>query len=316
MEVTGMARDLIQVYRGSEANLPSLAIGEFGLTTDTNKLFIGGIAGNIELTFDSNDIDVLNKVWDGVSTGSDIVVTTDGSYDYVLGKWVIFKADADIIAPATVSIDGGLALTAKDTSGVNIDITQNAVYLCSLDNDGADFFQLASGSGGGSGGGGAVSRVQTGVTSFANSNAFKQITISQVDLTKSIVRMSYTSDPVPLDHSMVAINFLNDTTIDIRRNGASDDVNPINWEVIEYEGVKSLQRGQETYSGTSHAITISAVDPAKSILVCTFRDDNSTSTEISRFSRAYRLSNATTIQINSLGSATSSIVEYQVIEFN
>lgn len=40
----------IKVKRGLQANLPTLALGEFGLTTDKEQLFIGGTVGNIALT--------------------------------------------------------------------------------------------------------------------------------------------------------------------------------------------------------------------------------------------------------------------------
>lgn len=40
----------IQVKRGSRATLPVLALGEYGLTTDTKELFIGGPEGvNIQI---------------------------------------------------------------------------------------------------------------------------------------------------------------------------------------------------------------------------------------------------------------------------
>jgi len=39
----------IQVKRGAAAGIPTLASGEPGWTTDTNKLYIGTGAGNIEI---------------------------------------------------------------------------------------------------------------------------------------------------------------------------------------------------------------------------------------------------------------------------
>ncbi|MNB69328.1 hypothetical protein D3C75_158560 [compost metagenome] len=40
----------LQVRRGLEANLPTLAVGELGFTTDTRRYFVGSDSGNIELT--------------------------------------------------------------------------------------------------------------------------------------------------------------------------------------------------------------------------------------------------------------------------
>lgn len=39
----------IQVRRGSKANLPTLAPGEWGLVTDQQEVYIGGNSGNIQV---------------------------------------------------------------------------------------------------------------------------------------------------------------------------------------------------------------------------------------------------------------------------
>lgn len=43
-----MARKL-QIRRGNNANIPTLSPGEFGLATDTAKLYVGGESGNLEV---------------------------------------------------------------------------------------------------------------------------------------------------------------------------------------------------------------------------------------------------------------------------
>jgi hypothetical protein len=42
-----MAVKKIRIRRGLQADLPTLDIGEFGFTTDTNKLYIGSAGGNL-----------------------------------------------------------------------------------------------------------------------------------------------------------------------------------------------------------------------------------------------------------------------------
>lgn len=64
----------IQIRRGAEANLPSFRSGEFGLTEDTKKVFIGTPTGNVEMskkvdvdssiTATKNDLEIL--IWMGV----------------------------------------------------------------------------------------------------------------------------------------------------------------------------------------------------------------------------------------------------------
>lgn len=46
--ISSDSRDLIQIRRGNQADLPILAQGEQGITLDTEKLYIGGLNGNIE----------------------------------------------------------------------------------------------------------------------------------------------------------------------------------------------------------------------------------------------------------------------------
>ena len=48
--MTGTPRDLIQIRRGLQENLPNLAQGELALTMDTKALFAGGEGSNIDLS--------------------------------------------------------------------------------------------------------------------------------------------------------------------------------------------------------------------------------------------------------------------------
>lgn len=48
-DVENAPRDLIQIRRGNEAQLPTLAQGELALTLDTEELYGGGANGNIKL---------------------------------------------------------------------------------------------------------------------------------------------------------------------------------------------------------------------------------------------------------------------------
>ncbi|MNU34920.1 Pectate lyase superfamily protein [compost metagenome] len=49
-----------QVFRGLEANLPTLAVGQIGFTTDTKRVFVGSDAGNIECA-KKEDVITLNE---------------------------------------------------------------------------------------------------------------------------------------------------------------------------------------------------------------------------------------------------------------
>lgn len=69
-----MARNvLIQVRRGLEANIGTLAVGEFGYCTDTYKLYIGTAAGNVLLIAAATVGDMLKSIYD---------TNNDGKVDY------------------------------------------------------------------------------------------------------------------------------------------------------------------------------------------------------------------------------------------
>ena len=66
-------KDLIQIRRGAEENLPFLAQGEMALTLDTEKVFIGGLTGAIHINSvkEENLIELRNDINDDIGDLSD-----------------------------------------------------------------------------------------------------------------------------------------------------------------------------------------------------------------------------------------------------
>lgn len=64
----------IQIKRGDKASLPQLSLGEFGLSTDTQELFIGGNDGNLQIPVMGEDI---TELWSGAYSmpGSNITLS-------------------------------------------------------------------------------------------------------------------------------------------------------------------------------------------------------------------------------------------------
>lgn len=60
---------LLQVRRGLEANLGVLADGELGFCTDTGKLYIGAVGGNVLLVAAQTAGDMLKSVYDTNNNG-------------------------------------------------------------------------------------------------------------------------------------------------------------------------------------------------------------------------------------------------------
>lgn len=65
-----MARKvLIQIFRGLEANIGTLSVGELGFCTDTKKLYIGTTSGNVLLVAAQTVGDMLKSIYDTDNDG-------------------------------------------------------------------------------------------------------------------------------------------------------------------------------------------------------------------------------------------------------
>ena len=65
----------IQVRRGSKANLPTLAPGEWGLVTDQQEVYIGGNSGNIQVATQAG-LDALKQQVEAGTITSQVVTAT------------------------------------------------------------------------------------------------------------------------------------------------------------------------------------------------------------------------------------------------
>jgi len=154
-----MGATLQRFRRGTDAQIndPSFLIGEGELVyaTDTKIMYLGDSGGNKipQVLGKDDDLLQLQTLYSGdgqiETIGTVINITTNGTYDYNQGRWFWFKADTTIIKPVGISVNGGTALVARDGTGAEVDVEENKIYLCSYDEAGASFFQLASGDSGG-----------------------------------------------------------------------------------------------------------------------------------------------------------------------
>lgn len=71
----------IQVRRGSKANLPTLAPGEWGLVTDQQEVYIGGNSGNIQVATQAALNALIQQVEAGTITSQVVTSTAAGWSD-------------------------------------------------------------------------------------------------------------------------------------------------------------------------------------------------------------------------------------------
>jgi len=96
-----MARKvLITIRKGLEVNLPTLADGELGITTDTKKLYIGTTGGNALLVAAQTVGDMLKSIYD---TDNDGKVDWAENVDWsgVQNKPTIPKITTGTVAPSS-----------------------------------------------------------------------------------------------------------------------------------------------------------------------------------------------------------------------
>ncbi len=104
----------VQIRRGLRGNLPALSLGEFGLCTDTNELFIGSAAGNVKVATEAQ-IAALNA-------------------QKVEGKWRIYNSLEEL----------GLSETTVTISQI-FDVMQNNSSLYCIVGSGGSAFPVPSG---------------------------------------------------------------------------------------------------------------------------------------------------------------------------
>lgn len=68
----------IQVRRGSKANLPTLAPGEWGLVTDQQEVYIGGNSGNIQVATQAALNALEQQVDNGTITAVQVTASASG----------------------------------------------------------------------------------------------------------------------------------------------------------------------------------------------------------------------------------------------
>lgn len=166
-------------------------------------------------------------------------------------------------------------------------------------------------------GGSNIKSIQRGVATY-NATTWMDITINPVDLTKAVVVLPYTSangnSPSIACFSAV---FMNSTTIRISSYASTTD--SIDWLVIEFNNVKSLQNGSYNWStGTgvliNNSVTIANVDISKSLIFVSHVCSSTTGGVYGYYTCTPTFTNSTTINLKKFDIAGT--IKWQVVEFS
>lgn len=159
-----------------------------------------------------------------------------------------------------------------------------------------------------------IKSIQRGYADIAGSTKNLEVNISEIDKSKSIIRVSPESKG--LDSGSLAIlgKITSNSKIELERE-TSHNVNiGVYWEVIEFNEIKSKQEGQVLvgYGQGFQEINISEIDIEKSIIVGSFKAVAQSST-LSMVC-VFNINTSTQIAVSRYNQ--NKTVHYQVIEFN
>lgn len=165
--------------------------------------------------------------------------------------------------------------------------------------------------------GGGITGIQRGTAILAGSATSVNITISPVDLTRSIVLVqSYNHASSATTSALISIRAVinSATNILLVRNEASAS-HPVTytWTVIEFASVKSLQKGQKSLALASDTVTVSSVNTSKSLMFFSYSSTGLMAGGIAPVMGS--VTNATTLTFNQLGTTPTTLIEWQLIEF-
>lgn len=164
------------------------------------------------------------------------------------------------------------------------------------------------------GGGSSIQSIQSG-TAILTAQTL-DVAITAVDLTKSVLIMSIkttTAGNTRESSLLIRGKLTSATNINFAMDAAFVEQITVKWQVVTFNNVKSLQRGDLALSLTNQNVTISAVDPLKTLLFFNYNSTTATSF-VSGNLVAGSIANATTL--NFLQSGSTKNLHWQVIEFN
>lgn len=165
-----------------------------------------------------------------------------------------------------------------------------------------------------------IKSIQRGVATFSATDVTKTIPNNGVDLSRAIVIIEWTHTNTPgyCYYGGISGKLNSATELLLSRwatvSGTRSTIE-VAWQVIEFNNVKSLQKGTLTtvYDGTAYSAVINSIDTTKSILFYSYTNNTGNTNFYGEHLEGY-IANATTLNFNQIFNAKT--IEWQVIEFN
>lgn len=156
--------------------------------------------------------------------------------------------------------------------------------------------------------------IQKGVSVIPSGQTSLSVLIANVDYFKAVVVIREGSDQNPSISTCKASAYVSDNThIHISTHNAVQGATTetVYWEVIEFNGIKTVQKGLNAYSVHSNNLTVSSVDASKCLLFGTHKTDGAQQVD-GIF--GYGLTSNTNIAIKKGGSGNATL-NWSLVEF-
>lgn len=174
------------------------------------------------------------------------------------------------------------------------------------------------------GGGSSIKNIQAGTATFTTGLASITVPISSVDLNKAVLLFSYLKDNTTTGNTadrfliMGTITDADILTFSVGNVAGSNFA--VNWTVIEFSNVKTLQRGIVTLSTIGYTLqnfSVSPINPTKSFLIVSGKSTDSNQSMWVNLAFRYAIVDVATIGIRSgINSESLNTFDYQLVEFN
>ena len=158
--------------------------------------------------------------------------------------------------------------------------------------------------------------IQRGTTNIAGSSASTTVSISAVDMTKSILFFSATNNDADPADFQIAGELTNATTLTFSRYGSGAASPKIKWQVVEFESGVFVQHGSVTDPSGSNNITETlgtSIDTTRSFALVNYHINGSVFGANDAVVGDITKSNELTITRG--GEFGGSIIKYQVVEY-
>ncbi len=163
----------------------------------------------------------------------------------------------------------------------------------------------------------SIQSIQRGNGTQASGTKTTNVTITAVDLSKAVVMISFHATATQGSRrSILKAKLTSSTNLQITRTNSDFIGVSYSYTIIEYNNLKSLQKGDYTLSTATADVSVTAVDLNKSYLVCNWETTAVNADPIYN-QLIYYMLNSSTIRFDMINASWGNHgIQWQVIEFN